>query len=111
MTRRVDLATNSRLNATPLLQVDSTNLYHYGVWGRIDFPMQNDDRTHTITKRDVINWPGLSQDFYGNPDQAWVIWVANNIVDPWMVVPGTRVRIPSPTNVDQVLADITKDAE
>ena len=111
MTRRIDLPTTSRLTATPLLQITGSNLYHFGVWGRIDFPPKNDDRIHTISKRDIINWPGLANDFYRNPDQAWVIWVANNISDPWKVTVGTRVRIPSPTHVDEVLTSITKDAE
>ncbi len=111
MTRRITLDINSRLSATPLLQVDGFNVYFYGVWGRIEFPPRNDDKLHTVRKRDVINWPGLSNDFYQNPDQAWVIWTANNIVDPWAVVPGTRIRVPSPTHVDEVLTSITKDAE
>jgi len=111
MARQVELDINSRLNATPLQQLYGTNLYFYGVWGRIEFPPQNDDKTHTLTKRDIINWPGLSQDKYKNPNQAWVIWVANNISDPWSVTPGTRIRIPSTTHVDRVMTSITRDAE
>ncbi len=111
MARKIDLPISSRLNATPFLQVDNSNTYFFGVWGRIEFPPKNDDRIHTVTKRDIINWPGLAHDFYRNPERAWVIWVANNISDPWKVTVGTRIRIPSITNVDIVLSSITKDAE
>lgn len=111
MTRSIKLSLSSRLNATPLLQQANSNVYFYGVWGRIEFPPKNDDRIHTVTKRDIINWPGLANDFYQDPDKAWIIWTANNIVDPWQVTPGTRIRVPSPTHVDEVLSSITKDAE
>jgi len=109
--RSVDLQLTSRLRATPLLQLPFNNIYFYGVWGRITFPSRNDDRIRTITLRDIINWPALSKDYFNNPTQAWVIWVANNILDPWAVTVGTRVRIPSRSHVDEVMAAIVKDAE
>ena len=109
--RRVKLGTTTRLRATPLLQVPNSNTHFYGVWGRIEFPVRNDDKIHTLTARDIINWPGLANDYYGNHTQAWVIWVANDIVDPWAVPVGTRLRIPSSPNVSEVIASITKDAE
>lgn len=111
MVRQVSLDIDSRLSATPLIQLADTNLYFYGVWGRIEFPARNDDRMHTLRKRDILNWPGLSNDFYQNPNRAWILWSANNIVDPWASVPGTRIRVPSPSHVDEVLTSITKDAE
>ncbi len=111
MARRIDLPVSSRLNATPLLQQGNSNVYFFGVWGRIEFPPRTDDRTHTVTKRDIINWPGLAHDFYKNTDRDWVIWIANNITDPWTVTVGTRIRIPSITHVDEVMTSITKDAE
>lgn len=112
MARSIDLSVSSRLNATPLIQFGSNNVYFFGVWGRIEFPPKNDDRIHTVTKRDIINWPGLANDYYKNYERTWVIWVANNITDPWKdVTPGTRLRIPSPTHVDEVMSSITKDAE
>lgn len=109
--RRVKLQTTSRLRATPLLQVPLNNIYFYGVWGRIEFPQRNDDKIKSLTARDIINWPGLSNDYYNTPNQAWAIWVANGITDPWSVEVGTRVRIPSRDHVNEVLAGITKDAE
>ena len=109
--RNIKLETTTRLRATPLLQVPLNNTYFFGVWGRIEFPLRNSDKIKSLTLRDIINWPALSKDFYNTPNQAWVIWVANNITDPWAVAPGTRVRIPSRDHVNEVLAAITKDAE
>ncbi len=109
--RRVELPASSRLRATPLLQLPLNNIYFYGVWGRVSFPPKNDDRIKSLSRRDIINWPALSQDYYNTPDRAWVIWVANDISDPWAVPIGTRVRIPSRDHVDMVMATIVKDAE
>lgn len=111
MAREIELLNVSRLRATPLIQTAGENTYFFGVWGKIEFPVTQDDQTYILTRRDIINWPGLSNDFYGNPFQAWCIWVANSITDPWNVSPGLRVRIPSRNTVDNTLAGITKDAE
>lgn len=109
--RSVKLNTTSRLRATPLLQLPDNNIYFYGLWGRVSFPPRNDDRVKSLTQRDIINWPGLSNDYYNNPNQAWAIWVANDISDPFSVDVGTRVRIPSRDHVNEIMATITKDAE
>jgi hypothetical protein len=111
MTRLVDLPVSSRLNATPLLQRDGTNDYFYGIWGEIVFEDNTNDRTHIVTQRDLINWPLLAHEFYGDFKKMWIIWAANGIVDPFAVTAGTRLRIPDREAVDTVLSNITKDAE
>jgi hypothetical protein len=109
--RAINLEIGSRLRATPLIQERDSNIYYFGMWGRVEFPARNDDRIKSLTVRDIINWPGLSNDYFNTPNMAWVIWVANGITDPWAVAPGTRVRIPGKDHVDEVVAAIFKDAE
>lgn len=111
MARTVDIPVASRLNATPLLQVDGTNEYFYGVWGEIVFEVDTDERKHIISERDLINWPLLAHEFYGDFRKMWVIWAANGIEDPFAVEIGREIRIPGAAAVDTVLANITKDAE
>ena len=37
----------------------------------------------------------LAHRYYGDSDYWWVIAVANRIQDPFALVPGTRLRVPS----------------
>lgn len=41
----------------------------------------------------------LAHKYYGDEDYWWVIALANRIMDPFMMVPGTRLRIPSEAKV------------
>ena len=109
--REVNLLIASRLNATPLLQRDGTNEYFYGIWGEITFPPTTNDRVHIVTKRDILNWPLLAHEFYGDFNKMWIIWAANGIQDPFAVEVGTKLRMPSRDGVDLALSSITKDAE
>lgn len=111
MSRTIDLPITSRLSATPLLQDGDTNDYFYGVWGKIEFPVDSRDVTHTVTNRDVHNWAKLADEAYGDFTKMWVIWAANKITDPLQVEVGTRIRIPADVVVNSVLSNITKDAE
>jgi len=111
MAREIELDFSSRLNATPLIQDEGTNDYYWGVWGEIEFPPGSDDKSYIIKEGDIVNWAGLADDFYGDFKKMWVIWAANGITDPWAVTPGIKIRIPSADVVDDVLANITKDAE
>lgn len=111
MARQINLPIASRLNATPLLQDPGTNDYFFGVWGEISFDESTNDRTYVVTQRDILNWPLLAFEFYGDFKKMWVIWTANGITDPFAVEAGTRIRIPDREAVDTILANITKDAE
>lgn len=37
----------------------------------------------------------LAHRYYGDSDYWWIIAVANRITDPFTLVPGTRLRVPS----------------
>jgi len=111
MARDLDLSISSRLNATPLLQVSGANIYYFGVWGNIEFPPSNNDKTYTLKQKDILNWPKLAYDFYRDANRAWVIWVANGISDPFSLSSGIKLRIPAPEVVNSILSGIEEYAE
>ena len=111
MSRSINLERTSRFSATPLVQREGTNEYFFGVWGEIEFPPDPRDFYKVVTTVDLNNWWKLANDVYGDFRMMWVIWTANNITDPFDFQIGTRIRIPHPTAVNEVLANVTGNAE
>ena len=62
----------------------------------------NDIKIHSDTSRYHVVEPGeqnrldiISRKYYGTPTLYWVIAMANNIIDPTVVVTGSILEIPS----------------
>ena len=57
------------------------------------------DTYHTVTAVDQYRIDLISYNYYGTVDYAWIILFANGIIDPFSLVPGQILRIPSPETV------------
>lgn len=115
MSRRVQLSSASRMQATPLFQLrDSdgnvTNEYAWGTWEPPDIPSDATDDVHVVTDNDLGRVDLLADKFYGNVSLYWIILHVNDIMDqfttdPTMLglVPGTVLRIPKKARVLAIL--------
>jgi hypothetical protein len=108
--RTINLPITSRLSATPLIQSPTDNVYYFGVWGVIDFPVSPEDEFYRLTARDVVRWDILANTKYRDYNKMWIFWAANNIMDPFNVMPGTLIRIPGNKTVNSVLQSINGNA-
>ncbi len=57
------------------------------------------DSYFEITIIDVFRLDLISYHYYSTPEYWWIIALANNILDPFNLVPGTILRIPSESTV------------
>ena len=69
-------------------------------------PVSDDDAYHVVTHREVNRLDIISEDYYGTPDYWWVIALANNMIDPFIVNEGVMLRLPSLTPLMSPLNEI-----
>lgn len=60
-----------------------------------DEPFSPSDPFHIITAADQFRFDLISYKYYSTVEFAWIILLANNIIDPFHVAIGTKLRIPS----------------
>lgn len=74
---------------------------HYGTWD--DPTLRNvlgpdildgvETLEHIVTAGDRLEL--IANQYYGDPDYWWVVALSNRILDPFSLVPGQRLRIPT----------------
>lgn len=93
-----NLSTTSNLNnryaKTSTVYVDDKTLV-YDLFVKPVIDTSNADIYHTVEVQQQDRLDILAQIYYGDPSLWWMIAVANNMIDPFVLVPGTTVRIPS----------------
>lgn len=52
------------------------------------------DQFHVVTNKEENRLDIISNNYYGTPTYWWVIALANELIDPFIVNVGTSVRIP-----------------
>ena len=52
------------------------------------------DKFHIVTKREENRLDIISNDFYGTPNYWWILAIANELIDPFIVNVGDSIRIP-----------------
>lgn len=112
MTKKLELPFTSRYIDTKLYQLRDSdgnllNNYAWGTWEAIEFPESSNDITHRVTRSDVGRLDLLAAKYYGSRMSGlwWVIAYVNNISDPFDLVPGSTLRIPSKSLVNSVIID------
>lgn len=58
-------------------------------------PETDKDFYHEILKEEENRLDIIANKYYGNPDFFWMIAIANNIIDPFIITPGEVIRIPN----------------
>lgn len=62
-------------------------------------PPSPDDVFHTVLREQEGRLDIIANIYYSDPSFSWVIALANQLVDPFVVVTGTILRIPSLTSL------------
>lgn len=52
------------------------------------------DVYHIVTKQEENRLDMISNNYYGTPEYWWILAIANNFIDPFVLTSGTSVRIP-----------------
>ncbi len=55
----------------------------------------SDSTLHIVSKQEEGRLDIISNMYYGTPDRYWAIAMANDILDPLVIVAGTILKIPS----------------
>lgn len=71
------------------------NLTVYDVYHKIEIPISSDDIYHVVTQTQDGRLDIIAQMYYNDASLWWMIAVANNMVDPFIVPAGVTLRVPS----------------
>lgn len=85
---------NNRYALTPTIIEDDKNIV-YDVFVKPEIGESSADIYHVVENSQEGRLDVLAQKYYNNPSLWWMIAIANDIVDPFVLVSGTTVRIPS----------------
>lgn len=90
---------NSRYRNIRTLRDSETNrLYHENINTTI-IPDSSDDQYFTVSIVEENRLDIIANTFYNTPRYWWILAFANNIIDPFDVPVGTRLRIPPITSL------------
>lgn len=100
----------SRLNFTKYLPDISLNQNGFSFWDLIDFPeipIRNDDIGYEVLEGDRAD--SLATKYYGDPEYWFVIALGNNLeLLPVELIPGNKIRIPSPVYIKNEFKNVIK---
>lgn len=84
----------SRYSTVRRLQDKDTGKIYHENWNKKGIDTTSEDSYFVVTKREEGRFDIISNDYYNTPRFWWVIAIANNIIDPFELEIGTRLRIP-----------------
>lgn len=84
---------SSRYNVCRVIsEVDGRYLETYN---DVKIKESSDDIYHVVTMQEEGRLDIISNNYYSTPNYWWAIALANNIIDPFSIVSGNLLRIPS----------------
>lgn len=89
-------AENSSTSRYNLLRVISDGKFRYlETQNQRHIPEKDSDIYHVVTNEERDRLDIISNKFYQTPTFWWAIALANDLIDPFNIEPGTTLRIPS----------------
>ena len=74
---------------------NKTSSTYLETYNQVEIPETSEDQYHVVTESEVNRLDLISNKFYGTPNNWWMIAIANNFIDPFVVNEGAMIRIPS----------------
>lgn len=71
-------------------------------YNQVKIPKSPEDIYHIVQHGEVNRLDIIANSFYGDPAYYWIIALANDFVDPFVVNEGTMLRIPDLITVNDV---------
>lgn len=84
----------SRYYFTNYVKNTDSNLV-YDLYTRVSYDSDTDVTYHIVTEQDENRLDKISEQYYDDSSYWWLIAMANNIIDPFIVVKGTTLKIPT----------------
>jgi len=91
----VNYSNVSRYKNVRTIRDDETSKIHHESWKVQGIPLSNDDDSYfTVTLETENRLDLIAYNYYGSARYWWIVALANNIIDPFDVPVGKRLRIP-----------------
>lgn len=75
--------------------IEETPSTYLETYNQVKIPVSPDDSYHVVSQAEVGRLDMIANDYYGIPEYWWIIAIANNMVDPFLVNEGVMLRVPS----------------
>lgn len=72
-------------------------------------PKSDEDRFHTVLPEQENRLDMIANIYYKDASMSWAIMLANDLIDPFIVVPGTILRIPPLISLYQLRGALYKN--
>lgn len=69
----------------------------------------NNDIYHTVLPEQENRLDKIANLYYKDPSMSWAIMLANDLIDPFIIVPGTILRIPPIVSLYQLKGALYKN--
>jgi hypothetical protein len=73
--------------------------YHYILYQKPRIPESSSDKYHIVEPLEANRLDLIANKYYENSNLWWMIALANNIIDPSIILEGRLLRIPSQIDV------------
>lgn len=74
-----------------------------------EIPSSEQDKFHTVLPEQANRIDKIALEYYNDASMSWAILLANNIIDPFVIVPGTILRIPPLISLYQLRGALYKN--
>lgn len=85
---------NSRYTNLRQLRNDDRGVLYHETWNKKYVDESAEDSYYIVTINEENRLDMIANSFYGTPKYWWVIAIANEIIDPFDIPIGTKLRIP-----------------
>lgn len=85
---------DSRYYFTPRI-IDTKNILLFDLFEKVDYTDYQGFQYHIVTTDQQNRLDLVAYQFYEDASYWWLIAMANKIIDPFILQPGTQLRIPS----------------
>lgn len=75
--------------------IESDKNSYLETYNKVEVPVTTGDSYHVVSESEVNRLDIISNYYYGTPNNWWMIALANNFIDPFIVNEGVMLRIPS----------------
>jgi len=63
---------------------------------------------HFVTANEILKGYLIADNYYGDVNYESIIFLLNNVSDPWEMVPGTEIRLPNLTDIQTFILNNRK---
>ena len=91
--------TTNRYKYTTLINRGRAGVYD--LYKKVNIPDKSIELFHRVQPNEADRLDLIAFNYYGNSSMWWIIAIANNIIDPFIVPAGLTLKIPRITAFDE----------